>query len=105
MRLPGNASGRISIESLIEVLVVIAVVPPLVCCALQNALTLVAIVVPWAALAVLGVGVAVCFAAVLTARNGRAHNIVPLPPGGGPVLPPIRRPAGLPAPGRERREV
>ena len=99
-----NCRGRIGLEALIEFLVVIAVVPPLVCCALQAALTVVAIVVPWVVLGVVAIGVAACLAAALVLRNGGARHMPPVAPGGGPVLPPIRRPAALPAPGRDGRE-
>lgn len=104
MDLVRNCGGRVSIESLLEVLVVIAVVPPLVCCALQAALTVIAIVVPWVVLGVVAIGVAACLAAGLALRNGRPRHMLPIPPGGGPVLPPIRRPPALPAPVREGRE-
>jgi hypothetical protein len=107
MTLRGDMSGRVGIESLIELLVVIAVVPPLVCCALQAALTLVAIVVPWVALALLGIGLAACFAAILAAYRGAPRAMGPPPDGGVPLLPPIRRPPGIRGPqeqGRGRRD-
>ena len=89
----GLEAGRIA-EALLELLVLITVVPPIVCCMLQAALAVVGIIVPWVALVTItaliciGVGVIAAGRRQLPPAGPR-----PIPP---PGLPPIRRPPGIP---------
>jgi hypothetical protein len=87
-------SGR-AVEAVLELVVLIAVVPPLICCFVQAALALVAIALPWAAFVIITALLCACIGTLSVGR--RRH----LPPAGPPpqqaqrlALPPIRRPSG-----------
>lgn len=102
-----DARGRSLIEALIEMVVILVLAPVIVCCVVQGITTITAIAVPWLAVTLIVIGVAACFAAVLAAYRGAPRDLGPPPGGGLPLLPPIRRPPGIPGPqgeGRERRE-
>ncbi len=85
-------SGR-AIEALLELMVLIAIVPPLICCFIQAALSLLAIALPWITVIVITALLCACIGAL---SLGRRH----LPPAGPAqppqrlALPPIRRPSG-----------
>jgi len=99
--------GRSAIETVIELFIIITVAPVIVCCLVQGITTIAAIAVPWLAVTLIVIGVATCFAAVLAAYRGAPRNMGPPPDGGVPLLPPIRRPPGIPGPqepGRGRRD-
>jgi protein-S-isoprenylcysteine O-methyltransferase Ste14 len=88
-----SESGRV-VEALLELLILIAVVPPLVCCALQGAFVFVGIIVPWVALVTITALVCVGLGALaLGRRQLPPPDPRPIPP---PGLPPIRRPPGIP---------
>lgn len=93
-RAPRNPeSGRVT-EALLELLILVAVVPPVVCCVLQTALAFVGIVVPWLALVMITALVCACLGALAVGRRQLPPaGPRPVPP---PRLPPIRRPAGIP---------
>ena len=103
-----NTRGRTAIEAIIEMVVIIAVAPAIVCCVVQAVTMIAAIALPWAALTVIVVGVTACLAAVFVAGGAHGPHLRPRGPAGGgdgdnePVLP-IRRPPALPGPG-ERHE-
>lgn len=86
-------TGRAAVGTLVEALVVVAVVPPIVCCLLQAAVSLAGIVLPWIAIAMIMAALGACLAAAVTARRLPPPHEQPLPP---PALPPIRRPPGIP---------
>ena len=85
-------SGRATLSALIEALVVVAIVPPLLCCALNAAVLLVGIVLPWIALVLISAALGACLAAVALTRRLPPPGPDQIPP---PVLPPIRRPPGI----------
>lgn len=91
--LPQNReSGRV-VEGLLELLALVTIVPPLVCCALSAALALVGIVVPWLGLVMITAIVCACLSAGIIGRGQRPPGgLGPLPP---PRLPAIRRPPGI----------
>src|ERR1043166_9656722 len=62
-------TGRVSMATLIELLVIVLIVPPLICCALQALVMMVGIVVPWLVLGVIVLGVVACLAAGVGARR------------------------------------
>ncbi len=105
----GNDRGRSVLETIVELLVVVAVAPAIICCLAQAVTTVLAIAIPWIGISIVAVGVAICLSAALVAvsRNGSRRLS-----GGGdvdavdgdtdPTLP-IRRPPGLSTPS-ERRE-
>lgn len=102
-----DARGRSLVEVLIEMFILLVLAPVIVGCIVQGITTIVAIVVPWLAVTLIVIGVAACFAAVLAAYRGAPRDMGPPPGGGVPLLPPIRRPPGIPGPqgeGRERRD-
>jgi len=102
-----DAHGRSLIEALIEMFIILVLAPAIVCCVVQGITTIAAIALPWLAVTLIVIGVAACFAAVLAAYRGAPRDLGPPPGGGVPLLPPIRRPPGIPGPpgeGRERRE-
>ena len=102
-----DTRGRSLIEVIIEMVVILALAPVIVCCIVQGITTIAAIAFPWAAIALIVIGVAACFAAVLASYRGAPRDFGPPPGGGVPLLPPLRRPPGIPGPngnGRERRE-
>lgn len=100
-------SGRSLIEVLIEMVVILALAPVVVCCVVQGITSIAAIAFPWAAITLIVIGVGACCAAVLASYRGAPRDYGPPPGGGVPLLPPVRRPAGIAGPngnGRERRE-
>jgi len=103
-----DAHGRSLIEVLIEMVVILVLAPAIVCCIVQGITTIAAIALPWVAITLIVIGAGACFAAVLASYRGAPRHYGPPPGGGGlPLLPPIRRPPGIPGPnghGRERRE-
>lgn len=102
-----DTSGRSLIEVLIEMVVVLALAPVVVCCVVQGITTIAAIAFPWVAITLIVIGVGACFAALLGSYRGAPRDYGPPPGGGVPLLPPVRRPPGIPGPngnGRERRE-
>lgn len=102
-----DARGRSIVEVLIEMFILLVLAPVIVCCIVQGITTIAAIVVPWLAVTLIVIGVAACFGAVLAAYRGGPRDMGPPPGGGIPLLPPIRRPPGIPGPqgdGRERRD-
>jgi len=99
--------GRSLVEVLIEMVIIVVLAPAIVCCIVQGITTIAAIALPWLAVTLIVIGLAACFAAVLTAYRGTPRNMAPPPDAGVPLLPPIRRPPGIPGPqeqGRGRRE-
>ena len=101
------AHGRSLIEVIIEMFMIMVLAPVIVCCIVQGITTIAAIALPWLAVTLIAIGVAACFAAVLAAYRGAPRDLGPPPGGGVPLLPPIRRPPGIPGPqgeGRGRRE-
>ena len=102
-----DTGGRSLIEVIIEMVVILALAPVIVCCVVQGITTIAAIALPWLAVTLIVIGVAACFAAVLAAYRGAPRDMGPPPGGGVPLLPPIRRPPAIPGPqgeGRERRD-
>jgi hypothetical protein len=102
-----DTHGSSPIETFIEMVVILALAPVIVSCIVQGIITIVAIALPWLAVTLIVIGVAACFAAVLAAHRGAPRNMGPPPGGGVPLLPPLRRPPGIPGPpgeGRERQE-
>lgn len=99
-----DARGRSAIEVLVEAFIILALAPALVCCVVQGITAIAAIAVPWLAVTLIMIGVAACFAAVLAAYRGAPREMGPPPGGGVPMLPPVRRPAGIPGPPDQRRE-
>ena len=102
-----DTSGRSLIEALIELVIVLAVAPVVVCCIVQGVTNIAAIAFPWVAITLIVIGVGACVAAMLTSYRGAPRDNAPPPGGGVPLLPPVRRPPGIPGPngnGRERRE-
>ncbi|MFI5398503.1 MAG: hypothetical protein ACHQ9S_23480 [Candidatus Binatia bacterium] len=93
--------GRALMDTLIELVVAMLVVPPLVCCALQVIAMVLGMVLPWLMLVVVALGLAVCFSAGFAAR----HRVPP------PIehqdlparVPPVRRPPGIPDRRHEHR--
>jgi hypothetical protein len=99
--------GRSLVEVLIEMAIIVVLAPAIVCCIVQGITTIAAIALPWLAVTLIVIGLAACFAAVLTSYRGTPSNMAPSPDAGVPLLPPIRRPPGIPSPqeqGRGRRE-
>jgi len=88
-------------DALIQLAVLVLVVPPLVCCALQVVAMVIGMVLPWVMLAVIAVGVAACLGAGFAARQRVAphlgHDDPPL------RVPPVRRPPGIADGRREHR--
>jgi hypothetical protein len=80
-------------DMLLELLVMVVIVPPLICCALQALAMVVGVVLPWVMLAVIALGGAACLGAGVAARRRM------LPPIGHDDLParvlPVRRPPGI----------
>jgi len=102
-----GAHGRSLIEVLIEMVVVLALAPVVVCCIVQGITSIAAIAFPWAAITLIVIGVGACFAAFLASYRGAPRDYGPPPGGGVPLLPPVRRPPGIAGPngnGLERRE-
>lgn len=102
-----NSRGASLIELLIQMVIILAVAPVIVCCLTQGLTTVAAVVIPWTALVLIVIGVGACLAAVLASYRGAPRDYGPPPGGGVPLLPPVRRPPGIPGPngnGRERRE-
>lgn len=87
--------GRAMLEALIELVVALLIVPPLLCCAFQAVAMVIGIVLPWLALVAVVVVLGACLAVVLSNRPDRPlPDGRPLPP---PlVVPPVRRPPGIP---------
>jgi len=97
-----DASGRVTMESLIELVVALMIAPTIVCCLVQAAAMLLAMVVPWVAVVVVAVGVAACLGAGLAARRRMGP---PIRHGNLPMrVPPVRRPAGIPDRRHEHRD-
>jgi FtsH-binding integral membrane protein len=88
-----SSRGRAVVDALVELVVMVLVVPPLVCCALQVIAMVLGVVLPWLMLVVIALGLAACFSAGLAARRPVA------PPIGHDDLParvlPVRRPPGI----------
>ena len=87
-------TGSVSLEALLELVLVMVIVPPVLCCAMQALLALVGIVMPWLALvAIAAIAVGALAAAAAAAR---LHTPLPLDAGRNelPPPPPVRRPAG-----------
>lgn len=91
--------GGVTIEALLEFLLVLIILPPLVACALQAILAMLSIVVPWVALVLIVVIVVSGLAVALSAR-GRNRDFLAAD-GDLPALPPIDRPK---APRRRRED-
>ena len=99
-----DTHGRSVIEVIVEMFIIMVLAPVIVCCLVQGITTIAAIALPWVAVTLIAIGVAACFAAVLAAYRGAPRDMGPPPGGGVPLLPPIRRPPGIPGPQGERRE-
>jgi hypothetical protein len=87
-----SQSGR-ALGDIFEFLVLVIVVPPIVCCALQAAVAVIGMVLPWLIL----FGIALGVAGVLGAGFAVRRRV--LPPIDGDLairVPPVRRPPGLP---------
>jgi hypothetical protein len=97
-----NSWGRALVETLVELAVMLVVVPPLVCCALQVVAMVLGVVLPWLMLAVIALGLAACFSAGLAGRRRIApplgHDDLPA------RVPPVRRPPGIQDRRREQRD-
>jgi hypothetical protein len=93
-----DARGRSLIEVVVEMFIIVAVAPVIVCCIVQGITAVVAMVLPWVALTLIIIGVIACLAALLAAHRGAPRELGPPPGGGVPLLPPIRRPPGIPGP-------
>ena len=104
MILVRDAHGRSLIEALIEMFIIMVLAPVIVCCIVQGITTVAAIALPWLTVTLIVIGVAACFAAVLAAYRGAPRDIGPPPGGVVPLLPPVRRPPGIPGPPEQRRE-
>lgn len=85
-------SGR-AVEALLELIVLIAVVPALICCLIQAALSLVAIALPWVALVAIAALLCAGIGALSIGRRQLPPPAAPQPPQR-LALPPIRRPSG-----------
>lgn len=93
----GRAAGRDAesgraVGTLLEIIVLIAVVPPLICCLVQAAFSLVAIALPWAALVIVTALFCACIGALAVGRRQVLPPAPPQPPQR-LALPPTRRPA------------
>jgi hypothetical protein len=95
MKLSGS-DGRSLIEVVIEMIVVLAVAPVVVCCLVQGITNVVVIAFPWVAITLIVIGVGACVAAVLASYRGAPRDYGPPPDGGVPLMPPLRRPAEIP---------
>ena len=85
-------TGSVSLEALLEFLLLVTIVPPVICCGLQVLLALVGLVLPWLALVAIAAIVIGALAAAVAAPRGRVAvdaggNELPLPPA-------VRRPGG-----------
>jgi len=94
--------GRALMDALVELAVILLVVPPLVCCALQVIAMVLGVALPWLMLVLIALGLAACFSAGFAARRRVApplgHNDLPA------RVPPVRRPPGIPDRRHERRD-
>lgn len=94
--------GRALMETVVELVVALLIVPPLVCCAVQAIAMIIGAALPWVMLFLVVLGVAGCLGAGFAARR----RILP------PIalddlaarVPPVRRPPGIPDRRRERRD-
>lgn len=85
--------SRALMDALVELAVMLLVVPPLVCCALQVVAMVLGVVLPWLMLLIIALGLAACFSAGFAARR---RVIPPLGHGDLPArVPPVRRPPGI----------
>jgi hypothetical protein len=101
---PCDVRGRSLVEVIAEMFIILVLAPAIVCCIVQGITTIAAIALPLVAIVLIAIGVAACFAAVLASYRGGPRHLGPPPGGGVPMLPPIRRPPGVPGPREERRE-
>ena len=102
-----SGRGRSTLEVIVEMFVILTLAPVVVCCVLQGITSIAAIALPWVAITLIVIGVGACLAAVLASYRSAPRDFGPPPGGGVPLLPPVRRPPGVPGPdgdGRERRE-
>ena len=96
----GRQSGGVTLEVLLEFLLVLIIVPPLINCAIQAILALANIVLPWVTLVVIVFIVTTALTVIVSARP-RTRDFLDASPGGDlPLLPPI----DLPRAPRPRRE-
>jgi len=91
--------GGITLEALLEFLLVLIIVPPLVTCAIEAVLGLANIVLPWVALVLIVFIVSSALTVIVSARPRHRGQI----DGDGdvPLLPPIERPK---SPRRQRED-
>jgi hypothetical protein len=88
-------------DALVELVVMLLIVPPLVCCALQVVAMVLGVVLPWLMLLIIAVGLVACLSAGVATRRRVAP---PLPHDDLPVrVPPVRRPPGIPDRRHEQR--
>lgn len=94
--------GRALVETLVELAVLVLVLPPLLCCALQLVAMVLGVVLPWLMLAAIALGLAACFSAGFAGRRRIAppigHDDLPA------RVPPVRRPPGIADRRHERRD-
>jgi hypothetical protein len=87
-----NEAGGVTLEALLEFLLVLILLPPLITCAIQGILGLANIVLPWVAFVVIVFIVATALTVMVTARPRRPDLLDHPHDGELPLLPPIDRP-------------
>lgn len=84
--------GGVTLEALLEFLLVLIIVPPLVTCAIQAVLALANIILPWAALVVIVFIIASALTIVVSVWPRSRERLETGLPDDLPLLPPIDRP-------------
>lgn len=85
-----SQSGRV-LGDIVEFLMVVMVVPPLVCCALQAAVAVIGMVVPWLFI----FAIALVMVGVLGAGFAVRRPVLPRREDLAARVPPVRRPPGI----------